>query len=313
MTAIASEIFRSYVLLVAGWLMLGGMVISALRWRIKDKVEHAWRAYRSWLVMIPLIVVVMTLGHEAFVLFVAGLALCGLWEFATATGLSRDRWLTGVVGVGILGLGVIALLSKGLVITSADALGFYNTLPVLILPAIFLVPIVRNQTQGQLRQVSLAVLGFVLLGWLFCHLALLASTQHAYGYLSFLLFAVEFCDIAAYVVGRTFGKHLLRSEISPKKSWEGAIGSFAVAMALPWLLWFSFPHFRPLDLIVTGLIVGLGGQLGDLAISVIKRDVEVKDMGNVIPGHGGILDRIDSLIFVAPLFFHYVRYFHELP
>jgi len=307
MTALASEIFRGYVLLVAGWLLTGGLVISALRWRIKDKVEHAWRAYRSWLVIIPLIVLVMTLGREAFVLFVAGLALCGLWEFAAATGLARDRWMTGVVAIGVVGLGAVALVGNGALVTSLDAIGLYNTIPVFIVPAIFLVPVVRNVASGQLRQISLAVVGFVLLGWLFCHLALLASTQHAYGYLSFLLFAVEFCDIAAYVVGRTFGKHLLRSEISPKKSWEGALGSFAVALALPWLLWFSFPHFRPVDLLVTGLIVGLGGQLGDLAISVIKRDIEIKDMGNVIPGHGGILDRIDSLIFVAPLFFHYVR------
>jgi phosphatidate cytidylyltransferase len=85
-----------------------------------------------------------------------------------------------------------------------------------------------------------------------------------------------------------------------------------VSLALPWALHFTFPHFEARDLIVIGLIVGIGGQLGDLAISVIKRDLGVKDMGAIIPGHGGILDRSDSLIYVAPLFLHYTRYFHDL-
>ena len=75
---------------------------------------------------------------------------------------------------------------------------------------------------------------------------------------------------------------------------------------------FTFPHFGVSECLLAGLIVGIGGQLGDLAISVIKRDLGIKDMGATIPGHGGILDRIDSIIYVAPLFFHMVRYFHDL-
>ena len=86
----------------------------------------------------------------------------------------------------------------------------------------------------------------------------------------------------------------------------------AIAMAVPWMLRFSFPHFGTPELLLAGLIVGVGGQLGDLTISFIKRDIGVKDMGAVVPGHGGILDRIDSLIFVAPLFFHMVRWFHDI-
>ena len=92
----------------------------------------------------------------------------------------------------------------------------------------------------------------------------------------------------------------------------GFVGAFGVSMALPWLLWFSFPHFEPLHLILTGIIVGLGGQLGDLVISYIKRDIGIKDMGTTIKGHGGILDRVDSMIFVAPIFFHMARWFHGI-
>ena len=118
--------------------------------------------------------------------------------------------------------------------------------------------------------------------------------------------------MAAFTCGKLFGRHPLRSEISPKKTWEGSIGALAVSLALPWALWFTLPQFGPVDLIAVGLIVGIGGQLGDLSISVIKRDVGVKDMGAAIPGHGGILDRIDSLIYVAPLFFHVVRWRYDI-
>jgi phosphatidate cytidylyltransferase len=83
-------------------------------------------------------------------------------------------------------------------------------------------------------------------------------------------------------------------------------------MIMPWLVRFSFPEFGTRELILTGLIVGIGGQLGDLTISVIKRDIGIKDMGTLIEGHGGVLDRVDSLIYVAPLFFHMTRYFHGL-
>ena len=104
----------------------------------------------------------------------------------------------------------------------------------------------------------------------------------------------------------------MRSEISPNKTWEGAIGAFAVGMILPWVLRFSFPFFGPRELVLAGLIVGIGGQLGDLSISVIKRDIGTKDMAATIPGHGGIFDRIDSLIYAAPLFMHMAGYYFPL-
>ena len=144
------------------------------------------------------------------------------------------------------------------------------------------------------------------------HLGFFANTPYAYGYLLFLVFAVEINDIAAYTFGKMFGKRKLREEISPNKTMAGSVGAFAVSLVLPWLLWFSFPHFDPLHLVLTGIIVGVGGQLGDLVISYIKRDIGIKDMGTTIKGHGGILDRVDSMIFVAPIFFHMVRWFHGI-
>src|SRR5437870_9422106 len=147
---------------------------------------------------------------------------------------------------------------------------------------------------------------------MFGHVAFLVNSDHAYSYLGYLVLAVELNDVAAFAFGKLFGRHPLRSNISPKKTWEGALGAMAVSLLLPWLLRFSFPHFGTTQLLLTGLIIGVGGQLGDLSISVIKRDIGIKNMGVAIPGHGGILDRIDSLIYAAPLFFHMAGYFYGL-
>ena len=124
-----------------------------------------------------------------------------------------------------------------------------------------------------------------------------------------MIFATELTDIGAFTFGKLFGRRPLRSSVSPRKTVEGAVGGFIVAMILPWALRFSFPSFGPAQLITIGLIVGIGGMLGDLSVSMIKRDLDTKDMGNAIPGHGGILDRIDSLIYVAPLFMHMTKYY----
>jgi len=182
-------------------------------------------------------------------------------------------------------------------------------LPVYVVAAIMMIPILRDRAKGQLQPIALSVVGFIYIGWMFGHLSYLANGKHAYGYLLYLLFAVPLNDIAAFTFGRTFGKTKMRPNISPNKTWAGSLGALAVSMALPWLVRFSFPEFGTTELILTGVIVGIGGQLGDLTISVMKRDIGIKDMGAVIEGHGGVLDRVDSLIYVAPLFFHMARYF----
>lgn len=309
--ALESEIYLRYVAIVVGILLAAGLAIGLLRLFTKRDVSHAARSFRTWLAIVPAVAGALFLGREATIVFIAALSAIGFWEYARATGLARERAMSGIVLVGIVGLAVIALCAEGW-LALADWYGLFMTSPVFVTAAILCVPVIRNRAAGELQPLALAVLGFVYIGFMFGHLALLANSKYAYGYLSFLFVAVELSDVAAYTCGRLLGRHPLRSNISPNKTWEGAIGALAVSLAFPWLVWFSFPHFGPTELILTGLIVGIGGQLGDLSMSVIKRDLGVKDMGTAIAGHGGILDRIDSLLYAAPLFFHMARYFHAM-
>lgn len=309
--AYASPVCWFYAGLLVALLVLAGGLLAFFRWGLSRNVDSAWQSYRGWLFMLPPVFVAIFLGRPVVIVFFTALAIFGFKEFARATGLYRDWWMTGSVYLGIIAVGLTALVHDPR-LHVPGWYGLFMAAPVFVIAGILLIPILRNRSQGQLQLVSLSILGFIYFGWMFGHLTFLANSKFAYSYLLYLLFAVELSDVAAFTIGRLFGRHQLRSEISPKKTWEGSLGALCVSMVLPWIVWFTFPQFRWTDLILVGLIVGIGGQLGDLAISVIKRDVGVKDMGAVIPGHGGVLDRIDSLIYVAPIFFHTVRWFHDI-
>jgi phosphatidate cytidylyltransferase len=309
--AMESPVFLFYLALAVTLLVVGGVVLTLLQWGLRKNVGHAWTAYCSWLFMVPLLLLGFFLGREAAIVFLTLVGILGFQEFARATGLSHDWIITGTVDLGISATGVVCLMTDPTDGTPGWY-GLFMALPVFVIAALLVIPVARNRAQGQLQLLALAIVGFVYFGWMFGHVAFLANAAHAYSYLGYLVLAVELNDVAAYTCGKLFGRHLLRSNISPKKTWEGAVGALVVSLLLPWALLFTFPHFEAQDCLLVGLIVGIGGQLGDLVVSVIKRDLGIKDMGAIIPGHGGVLDRIDSLIYVAPLFFHYVRYRYDL-
>lgn len=311
--ALASQIFLDYLLIVAGLLVLGGVALALMKWVWRKDARSVFATWRSWMLMAPLCLGGLFLGRVTFIVLITAVSLIGFKEFARATGLYRDWWMTCTVYLGILAVGATSLLSQPQGDEKGTGwYGLFIALPVFAIAAILLIPILRNRIEGQLQNVSLAIVGFIYIGWMFGHLGFLANADEAYGYILYIVFATELNDVAAFTFGKLFGKHPLRSRISPKKTWEGSLGALATSLALPWLLRFSFPHFGATQLLLAGLIVGVGGQLGDLAISVIKRDIGIKDMGAAIPGHGGVLDRIDSLIYTAPLFFHMAGYFYGL-
>jgi phosphatidate cytidylyltransferase len=309
--ALQNPIFRGYLFVLVGLLVVAGLLLAIFRYVFRKNVTHAWNAYRGWLIIIPLVFTALFFGRVTTIVFFTLLAIGGFTEFARATGLYRDWWMTGVVLLGIISVGVVSSLDE----PETHILGWYGmlmALPVYVVSAVLMIPILRDRAKGQLQPIALAILGFIYIGWMFGHLAFLANARNAYGYLLYLLFAVPLCDVSAFTFGRLLGRRKFRPNISPNKTWAGAIGAFLVSMVFPWLVRFSFPKFTPRDLILAGVIVGIGSQLGDLSISVIKRDIGIKDMGALLEGHGGILDRVDSLIYVAPLFFHMTRYFHGL-
>ena len=311
--ALHDPVFRAYAWIVLISLAIAGAVLGFLRSVLKKETASMFQTYWSWILIAGIGFVVVFLGRIPTIVGITLLAIYAFKEFSHASGLYRDSWMTGAVYVGIVTVGIASLISppRGEE-QGAGWYGFFVAVPAFAITLILLIPILRNRARGELRQISLAIIGFVYIGWMFGHLGFIANARNAYGFVCYIIFATALTDVAAFTFGKMFGRHPLRSEISPNKTWEGALGAFGVAMILPWLLRFSFPFFGAWQLILTGLIVGIGGQLGDLSISVIKRDIGTKDMAETIPGHGGILDRIDSLVYAAPLFMHMTAYYYPL-
>jgi len=176
--------------------------------------------------------------------------------------------------------------------------------------------------QPYIANVSTTILGFVYAGWFPLHLLLIrglnATTDRGFlkldiqndglGYVVFLFTIILLTDTGCYYFGKKFGKHKLSPVISPQKSIEGAIGGTICAIIGAVIIG-HFIHLALYHSIILGLLCTIFAQLGDLSESLIKRDAGVKDSGNTLPGHGGLLDRTDSYVFTIPVMFYYLKYF----
>jgi phosphatidate cytidylyltransferase len=224
-------------------------------------------------------------------------------EFSRAAGISNQHRVVACVYAGIAMLTLAAL---------DNWYGFFVALFPLTCGAIAAVAILDDEPQGYIRRVALGVWGFVLFGNALAHLGFMGNDAGYRPLVLLLLVSVELNDVFAYCCGKLWGRRKLAPNTSPGKTWAGAVG--AVACTTPLVSGIGYFAFagsilqHPVHLIVLGVMISVLGQLGDLMLSSVKRDLGVKDMGEVIPGHGGLLDRFDSLLLVAPAVFHYVHY-----
>ena len=177
--------------------------------------------------------------------------------------------------------------------------------------------VMRGDTKDFLRAAGTIHWGLMTMVFGLSHLAFLlvlpdgkAVPAHGAALLLFVVLLTELNDVLQYVWGRTLGRHKVLESVSPKKTVEGLVGGVLSTTVVAFLLAPVLTPLTPTDSIAVGLMIGIGGFLGDVTISALKRDIGVKDSGSMIPGHGGILDRIDSLLFTAPLFFHFMAYFY---
>ncbi len=168
-------------------------------------------------------------------------------------------------------------------------------------------------TEGFLNAVGTISWGLMMTVFALSHTAMLLAFGVARGYgagpLLFLVALTQFNDVAQFTWGKLTGRHKITPHVSPKKTWEGFLGGLFTTTVVAGL---AGPYLTPMDWrwsAAAGAIIAIAGFLGDITLSATKRDLGVKDASQLIPGHGGILDRVDSLIYAAPVFFHFINYF----
>lgn len=251
------------------------------------------------LIAIPMLIFIILEGGWYFFGFIALIAIGGQIEFYKMSG-NKDIFPQTIIGVMMTSILLLIIqlgISKYLLIVIVSLLILSLTIEMF-----------RNK-KSALLNLSVTLSGVIYPGILLAMLLHLRNNvdwveiSSSAGFILTIFIAIWVCDSFAYFVGKPFGKHKLFERVSPKKSIEGAIGGilgailvFVIAYIFQWYL--ISLHLS----IASGLIIGIFGQLGDLVESWLKRDSGVKDSSNVLPGHGGLLDRFDSLIFVSPFF-----------
>jgi phosphatidate cytidylyltransferase len=296
---------------LAGVLVVATAIGQTLKGRSGDTpsavVENLNQRVFAWWVIVALFGVAFLFGKAGVILLFAFASFAALREFLTLTYTRRsDHW--ALVAAFFIGIPVQYYL------VWIEWYGLYSVfLPVygfLMLPVF---SALRGDTSHFLARIAAIQWGLMICVFCVSHIPALLTLDipgfagNGLLLVAFLVIVVQGSDVLQYVFGRLFGRHKVAPALSPSKTWEGLLGGVASATALGAALWWITP-FSPRQAAGFAFVSCLMGFLGGLVFSAIKRDRGVKDWGRMIEGHGGMLDRLDSVIFAAPIFFHLTRF-----
>ena len=264
---------------------------------------------RSWWIMAASFSTCLVLGRAASLAFLGLVSFLVLREYLSVTPFHASDRLGLFVAYAMIPL-QYGWIARG----HPDAAAM---VPIATLAALGAIVAIRGAAQNFLRSSALVIWGVLVAIVALGHLALLVSMPASLGYIAggpgLLLFVVFVCqigDVAQYIVGKSLGSRRAVPGISPNKTVAGYAGGLAASALAAVLLG---PYITPMsqgESLAIGTALGLLGCLGGLTISAVKRDLGIKDMGRLLPGHGGALDRVDSLVFAAPFFYHYLALAH---
>ena len=271
-------------------------------------VDNLNQRIKAWWVMVILIGIAFLFGKIGVIVLFAVASFTALREFVTLTETRRGDH-------GVLLAAFFVVLPIQYYLIAIDWYGLYSIfIPVygfLLLP---IVATFRSDTTRFMTRVAEVQWGLMVAVFCVSHVPALLTLPIP-GFegrnlllIAFLVIVVQSSDVMQYVWGKLVGRRKIAPQLSPSKTWEGFVGGVASATLIGLALYWITP-FKPWQAAAMALVINLMGFFGGLVMSAIKRDRGVKDWGRMIEGHGGMLDRLDSVIFAAPIFFHLIRYF----
>lgn len=288
-----SPIYRQTVLIVLTALFIGALINFLFRKKNQYSMI-AWASLKSWLIFAPIMFGVMGLKYPMPVIVLTVLALFGAKVFFQIMGMFQQSLFVYTCYLGILGL-AYACLTNNLVI--------FNALPMAVLGLSCLVPLILRDYKNMIQYMSLNLLGFIFLGWCFMHLGLILNFENGIYQVMYLIILTEFCDNTNLSISRYFRGPKILAEISSRRT----LASTATAIFMTLLLAYAMRHLLPdrndKYWLASGLVASFGGVIGDLVMAVIRKDAGVRVVGAFILGRGDFLQRMDRLIFVAPIYF----------
>jgi phosphatidate cytidylyltransferase len=282
-----------------------------LRWRApeKDRTELVQRI-RSWWLIVSMFTVAMIMSRNVSVAFFAFVSFLALKEYLSIVPTRRADGR-------VLFWAYLSIPVQYYWVAQAWYGMFIVFIPVYVFLFLPLRMVIIGETKEFLRAAGTLHWGIMTLVFGISHIAYLLVLPEANnptaggpGLVLFLVFLTQFNDVAQYVWGKNLGRHKIIPKVSPNKTWEGFLGGVATTTLLSALFSDWLTPMPWTVAIAAGLLISIGGFIGDVTISALKRDIGLKDSGSMLPGHGGILDRIDSLTYTAPLFFHFIYYFY---
>lgn len=268
---------------------------------------------RSWWIMAILVAGALLLGWQATAILFALISFLALKEYLTLAPTRKEDRLIVLLAY------LAAFVNYALIFADSLFQDSYQIYLIFMPVYVFLIMAATmawiGRTEGYLATVGIVHWGAIVCAYNIGYIAFLMRTPTSEapaggaGLVFLLLFITQFNDVAQYCWGKALGRTKITPRVSPNKTWEGAIGGWLTTALVFYFLAPYFTPLSPLHAAITGVLVPMAGFFGDITMSAIKRDLGVKDTSRLIPGHGGVLDRLDSLTFAAPVYFHLLAYF----
>lgn len=291
-------IYQRTALTVLSILLISGIIVYIFR-QANYYFISSWASIKSWLIAAPILFLLFALPSPLPFVILTLIAIAGAKVFFQIMGMFHRSYFVLICYAGIVGLGLCTYYNR---------LDLYNGMPMIVLGLSCLVPLVRNNYKRMIQYISITLLAFIFLGWSFLHLGLILNLPNGLYQMLYIIVLTEFCDNTNIAVSRYFGRVKLLPRINPKRTLGSTLVSIVLTIGLAVLMRFLMPDQSERYWLASGLVASLGGVIGDLVMNVIRKDAGVKIVGPFILGRGDFLQRMDRLIFVAPIFYYVMKW-----